>query len=522
MKTLPRAMRTGLQSLLVLCAVARFAPAIAEPAAEEQWRALARADLDFVHKTIVAAHPGAIDQENPSFRVWMEDGYRQAQTLLPRVTDYSTALDAVRWYVTGFRDGHLTLSDDTRPAGELIQSKGWGVRYRGGKYVVASAATNWPAPLPPIGATILSCDGRSPETIASEDVAPYVDRRDLPFSKRMVAGSLGEPIQSMGKRLKSCTFAPAGGGAPVTLDVVYRPLAFLEWAKADRGGYHTPVHPNDYDLREGLLWIRAQNFNPNHAQYASLKKMLAELRQLKGVRAIVFDVRGNRGGNSAIGGMIFDAATGGLRYDHHGLRKLPEIYAEWRVSDVSIESAKSRLATSLHVYGHGSSQVAWARDLLRSLLVAQAAGSPWARQDTGEHRLTREDMERRDARLRRFAGPVVLLTDDRCASACLDFVDMVRQVPGALQLGATTSADSVYIDLGRVHLPSGNHLFLPLKVWRNRLRGNNQPWVPDYTFDGDLNNDDAVRKWVVSVLSKRASDGAPATRKPHAATSNRP
>ena len=172
MKTLPRVMRIGLQSLLFLCAIARFTPAIAEPVAEEQWRALARADLDFVHKTIVAAHPGAIDQENPSFRVWMEDGYRQAQTLLPRVTDYSTALDAVRWYVTGFRDGHLTLSDDTRPAGELIQSKGWGVRYRGGKYVVASAATNWPAPLPPIGAMILSCDGRSPETIAERGRCP--------------------------------------------------------------------------------------------------------------------------------------------------------------------------------------------------------------------------------------------------------------------------------------------------------------------------------------------------------------
>ena len=511
-----------LRLLFVVYAIAASSLVIAGPVTTEPWRQLARTDLDFVHRTIAEAHPGAIDPANPSFRVWMEAGYRQALTLLPQVTDFSTALAAVRWYVRGFRDGHLIVSDDTRPHGELIASKGWGISYIGGQYVVTSTATRWPAPLPPLGATLASCDGRSPEAIAAEDVAPYVDRRDLPMSKRRVAHAIGEPVIAMGHRLDSCTFDPQRGEAPVTLVVVYRLLPFDQWAKVTYGGIPSRDHTDDYQLRDGLLWIRAGNFNPTAERYVALKRMADELRHLEGVRAIVFDVRGNGGGNSAIGDLLFDAATGGLRYDRRGLDRLPEIYAEWRVSDVSIETAKSWLATTLVTYGHGSSEVEWARDHLRSLLVAQAKGTLWARQDSSSRRLTRNDMIRRHARLRHFAGPIAVLTDEYCASACLDFVDQIRLVPGALQLGATTSADSVYIDTGRVRLPSGNHLVLPLKVWRNRLRGNNQPWVPDVAFDGNLGDDEAVRKWVVSILDKRWSSQMPSAKPPHARTASRP
>lgn len=266
-----------------------------------------------------------------------------------------------------------------------------------------------------------------------------------------------------------------------------------------------PVAPtNGYDLRDGLLWIRAQNFQPDREQYAALEAMLRELRQIKGAQSIVFDVRHNGGGNSAVGDMIFEAATGGLRFDRDGIRKLPPVYAEWRVSDVSIESAKARLADALRVYGHASDETAWLREHLRSLLVAQAEGRRFARQDTGEHRVTRADVARRHGRLRNFTGRIAVLTDDSCASACLDFVDEVRLVPGSLHLGATTSADSVYIDVGIVALPSGNRLMMPLKVWRNRLRGDNEPYVPDVAFDGDLDDDTAVRAFVVDALSRHA------------------
>ena len=463
------------------------------------WRAVARSDLDFIHRTILEAHPGAIDRANPAFQTWMEDGYPEALSLLPRVHDYSTSLNAVRDYVTGFRDGHLFVSDQMRPPDELIEFQGWGVDERHGQFIVVTTARDWPVPLPPLGARLISCDGRSPESIVAEDVAPYVDRRDLNWSRRLRAQQLGTPVNSLGKKLVKCTFA-LGGAARSTLDVGYRAVTFEEFARVMHAGIQNRGHENGYELKDGTLWIHIPSFQLDSSQYATLRKMLDEIRRLHGVTQIVFDVRGNGGGDSSIGDMIFDETTGGLRFDDHGLATRPSIYAEWRVSKIAIDGAEKGLKQAVKTYGAASSRARWHRKLLNSLVSAQKSGRQWARQDSGERRLTRDDVAQRHGRLRRFAGRIAVLTDSDCMSACLDFVDQVRLVPGALHLGTMTGADSMYIDTTRVQLPSGNVLVMPLKVWRNRLRGNNEALVPDFAFDGDIDDDETVRRWLMSLL----------------------
>ena len=77
-----------------------------------------------------------------------------------------------------------------------------------------------------------------------------------------------------------------------------------------------------------------------------LRTMLAELPKLEGVRAIVFDARLNGGGDSSVGDRIFEAATGGLDFDKSGIDRLPQTHAQWRVSDVAIQSAEERVANA--------------------------------------------------------------------------------------------------------------------------------------------------------------------------------
>lgn len=74
-------------------------------------------------------------------------------------------------------------------------------------------------------------------------------------------------------------------------------------------------------------------------------------------------------------------------------------------------------------------------------------------------------MRRRNGHLVRFDGPIALMTSGRCASACLDFADHVRSVPGAIHLGRETGADSVYIDIAFVQVASGIGFMTPLKVF---------------------------------------------------------
>jgi hypothetical protein len=99
-----------------------------------------------------------------------------------------------------------------------------------------------------------------------------------------------------------------------------------------------------------------------------------------------------------------------------------------------------------------------------------------------------------------FRGKLVLVTDANCASSCLNFADLVRSVPHAVHAGASTSADTRYMDIAVEPLPSGAKLALPLKVWRHRPRGDNEPLHPHVPFDGDITDTAAVQAWVEKVV----------------------
>ncbi|MNG18437.1 hypothetical protein D3C84_1025030 [compost metagenome] len=62
------------------------------------------------------------------------------------------------------------------------------------------------------------------------------------------------------------------------------------------------------------------------------------------------------------------------------------------------------------------------------------------------------------------------------------------------------SGDTLYIDIGSQALPSGAQFWLPLKVWRGRVLGNNQSHDPRYSFDGDINDTSAVQQWVLGYF----------------------
>jgi hypothetical protein len=473
--------------------------------ADQHWQALARADLEAVHDTIKRAHPGAIDPLNPEFRVWMEDGYRRALALLLRVYDYNSMLDAVRYYVVGFQDGHLLYSDDVRAQAThdaTFPIVGWRLAVINGDYVVTKVWTDFPSELPPVGSRLLQCDGEDPEVIYRERIAPYFDLRPLAVDKALVADLL--PAWSTGLRgdeLKRCQFSTPTGQLELRVTYVREPLD-------DAFTFLAPVASlkptNGFNFNDGVLWIRAANFQINADGARALDAMLGEIRRLTNVRVIVFDARGNGGGDSSVGGRIFMAATGGIEYDLRGIEKLPRLYAQWRVSDVSIAAAADHIQTVKSVYGERSPRLERALAFWEGLRRAQSAGQSWYEQWEGPewgYRVDRAEIIRRHGRVKRFSRRIILVTDSRCASACLDFADAVRLVPGALHVGKTTSADSVYIDMGSEVMPSGNRLWMPLKVWRNRLRGNNEPLIPDVTFDCDMIDDDCIQRKTLALLT---------------------
>jgi hypothetical protein len=94
---------------------------------------------------------------------------------------------------------------------------------------------------------------------------------------------------------------------------------------------------------------------------------------------------------------------------------------------------------------------------------------------------------------------VFVIADSGCASACLDALDIWRAL-GAVQVGSVTSADTVYMEVRREPLPSGfMEGVIPMKVYRGRPRGHNEPYEPAHAFDGDLTDTAALEAWIQTL-----------------------
>ena len=56
------------------------------------------------------------------------------------------------------------------------------------------------------------------------------------------------------------------------------------------------------------------------------------------------------------------------------------------------------------------------------------------------------------------------------------------------------------MDIREQALPSGlARLWIPMKVWRGRARGNNEPQRPVHAYDGDLTDTAAVEAWIAGL-----------------------
>ena len=102
-----------------------------------------------------------------------------------------------------------------------------------------------------------------------------------------------------------------------------------------------------------------------------------------------------------------------------------------------------------------------------------------------------------------FRGKVYFLTAQGwCGSSCLDFADVVLRMPGVIHVGGSTYGDAVYTDIppDRTLLPSGlSKLVYPWKVYRNRVRANNQWYTPKFAWPGGPMTSESVARWVKTL-----------------------
>ncbi|HLL58728.1 MAG TPA: hypothetical protein VK391_02425 [Allosphingosinicella sp.] len=482
--------------------IAAWTAMLASPAQSDtqNWSRMAEEDLLAARALLLESHPGAVAElADETFQRQLRSGFDQALAIALGARTYGGYRAALQRFAASFDDSHIA----TAP---LVQTH----RHWPG-FVVALQSDSWKViaraadDAPPVGATLLSCDGRPPDTLAQERLAPFTGswavRGERIRHSTWLLQDVDNPQQP---RLARCDFS--GSDGPKTHQLRWRPVAQAEIGR--RIGDARPFPSEEVWLRpfEQGFWIRLGTSGGGGIPIVAEAKR--QERALRAAPFVVLDLRGNAGGASYITDELAKTIYGTARVAAARRPQRtggPETIV-WRASAPSLQRVEE--------YLQRSSQFAPADHPLRLGLLAQrealrkalASGAAFARAPAEVHRGGREDLQDRVRRPPR----VILVTDRHCFSSCLLGVRLFRAL-GAEHVGEETRANTRYSDLRTVELPSGLSNFATMQSFSTWLPMEIGPYTPARQFEGDLFNDTAVQAWVSGLVRR---SGGPAARTP--------
>lgn len=461
------------------------------------WSQTLRADAKAFHDLVQANHPGPFNKLDPLFTRRNDQALSLALQRADRVSTFAGYLWAMRGYVASFDDGHVQFS--TLKGSPLLKAQ-WpgfltGSDPASGHQIVMTREADAPVP---IGARLLSCDGKEAASVLASNVGAFSGRWNLAAQRFSRAGRLfvdtGNPFI---RRPSACRFVVAG--KTKTISLRWRSLEEPDWTT--RVNATAPSSQLAFGVRtlaDGTFWFAMPSFDsdPEGLAGKALRSMIEGVKQnrsaLLAAPRILFDLRGNGGGSSQWSADLANALWGPGASDAADQERT---YVEWRASDDNIATIKKYRDLWKASPDASPDALRWAQASLLGLEQSRKAGrSLW--REPEDPTSSANSAKRAPTKL---AMPVYVLTDWRCASACLDAVDLWTSL-GAIVVGRETSADTNYMEVGDAVLPSGlASVGIPMKVYRGRKRGSNEPVTPTHRFAGDMSDTAALETWITTL-----------------------
>lgn len=477
----------------------------AQAPAQNPWAAMTRMDLDFAYKTLQESHPGPVNTQDQLIKQRLGRALTSARVEADQAASMGDYKRVLGRYFAGFADGHVSVSFDYRP-----RSSRWTgliVERQGERYRIVHREASSGLPEDVLQAELLACDGRSIDTILSEDVIPAVfdNPRLVSLKSQLAAHTMLNDEAMPHAEYAACTIADQRGQRSIT----------LRWADVPRDNFfdartraiaQVPRVAAVQQLSAGTYWVALPEFAPNREQEEQLKAVIAQMDKLRDAELIVFDIRGNRGGNSQWGTDVL-AGLFGKPYMRQLLAGRGDGYAEWRVSQGNLDYVGNDIVPKARrQFGADSDNAMRWANLHERMSKALSRGEPFVRQTEVKAVATAEPAAALPKAMPLARARIALVTDAGCGSSCLDFADEVLTLPGAVHLGETTFVDTLYMDVRRVRLPSGlGHFMVPQKVYRGRLRGDSEAYTPSLPFDGPIGDTPRVQAWVLQQLKAGAA-----------------
>ena len=461
----------------------------------DEWRAAAKQDIDGIHDILRDNAPFmVVNRDSADMRRWLETGRKEASNDLSKVTDvwsYHYVLDR---YVGGFRDGHLGVGTTKTLNGPMTNSPGFKMAWRNGNYEVGWVQAGMEATMPPIGAALVSCDGKPAETLAQERLDRLFGNLRLEATRSESAALLLEDFSQYPiTRPKTCSFRVAGRVKNWTLtwsvptgEVVRESIRATSAPRAkfgvDRWG-------------ENAWWIGAPTMTDDENWKAIYAAVETNLGAIRSADAVVIDLRGNGGGNSAFGDKLARKLFGDPIVDANAVAWGDLVF---KAGPLSRKWAADALTRALDKDD---------RDWLAEMKPAseQLDAAP-----LGSMVLVKADPPPKPtlSSTNPVRGKVIVLVDYACFSACLDTLDVFTRLPGVKLAGVETGADTIFMDGMRTPLPSGKAtLTFGIKAWVQRERGSNVSFKPDPSlrYTGSLADEAALTRWLADALGVKGT-----------------
>lgn len=472
--------------------------AVESHAQEIDWKKTYLEDLEAARAAIASNHPGMIDKQNPTFSQTMESGHKEALAAAAAVKNYNSYRIALTRFANRFQDGHLSISF-RRPFEDLREAGIYTV-FQNGAFVVGEIDERYGAQAAQLrGATLINCDGRASNQLFRQRVLSWRGRPAIkadwyklaPFLLIDYGAESFPALNNCQFRSKNRTVKLSLQWTAVTGQKIEEKLKRLASFENSRLSLEKLDGGN-------VLWVNLPTFSVNEkpdvdAMHALLESLKTELAQNNRRRLLVFDLRGNSGGSSTWGDRIASIVFGEEWLSRAKSWLNDGVYTEWRVSSDNVAALGGIVKQQEQRHGADSDNAKFFRSFADSMAEALQNNKPFIGGQTTGRKGIPPPPEAVSG-----AGRIILLTSASCFSACLDFLDKMRLDSKVRQVGQPTGVDTVYMEGWGKQLPSKlGQINYPMKVYRNRRRGNNQAYTPHVQYDMQLNNTTVVRDWIL-------------------------
>lgn len=469
------------------------------PIAKADWAANTQQDLKIIYETLQENHPGYHDSLNPSFKNWLEEGYELSLKKSVSVSSFADYVYVLRFLLNGFRDVHVRLTIDNSQL--PLEWPGFIITYDQNNFIVAESSVA----TVPCGAQLTQCDDLSPEEWLKKYSFPYVGNADL-----TAWWFLSAPRLSC---WEGCLFIPKPQcyqfeyeDKRIVIEPMWQPMSRVLWQQkmtSLKEGRTCPLFGiEEYD--ENVVWVRLPSFHPETIEkQQDLKTIAQEIKKYQTANRIIFDVRGNDGGNSQWGTNILKSLYGDEYFEQQIATLHSDDYCvEWRATQANKQHMQKMLeiVTQQGVSSHIEDFI---KIVIEGMADAISHEKPLYREEKTERPHTSGDILIENP----VKAQVIIITDEYCASACLNFLDGLFAMGNVAHVGYPTRADTEYLEVRYAPLSVEKvDINFPIKVYRNRHRKSNQPFIPHYQWRGTRDDKDGLMAWVKTVNFKENMD----------------